>query len=174
MGTTASWSCVQRGLLPTLMQMTRCGEGIARAVNSRVVVFDPISGHPSQRREFTPYHGLEHLRRAYISHLTRCVDDGANLARALHIGLQADPPRFPGAAHACKRRKIQIRKDHYFSQRKRDRSKFVHGFYLGPLPHPDGMQTDLRAHEDHFIWGPEQIQTLANSPVRAALVKQLL
>merc|ERR1712043_61597 len=35
-------------------------------------------------------------------------------------------------------------------------------------------QCDLRAEDNHFIWGPQQLQMLAKSPVRAALVKQLL
>merc|ERR1711879_1107800 len=51
----------------------------------------------------------------------------------------------------------------------------VHGFYLGHLPNAEKSDgRDLRVHADRFIWGPAQLQMLAKSPARAALVKQLL
>lgn len=165
-------ACAHKNYIVTHLDAawTQCGEGASRTANSRVVELD--EGISSLRKEFTRYHGHCQLRQAYLAHLTRCADDGADLARALQIGLQTCPPRFPDENHACKRRRIQHRDSGYRRQRGHN-TDHVHGFYLGPLPCPE-MQYHLRDDEKLFVWGPEQLRMLAKSPLRAALVKELL
>ena len=45
------------------------------------------------------YAGHSELRRAYVAHLHRCVDDGGDVAWVLRIGLNVNPGCFP--EHGC-------------------------------------------------------------------------
>jgi len=118
------------------------------------------------------------LRRAYVAHVVRCVDEGDDiLHRALDIAFDPIPSRFPQPGSAATsmdgRKRRRLDSTNYDTWRRQGGGNRVHAFYLGPVRACQHTTSEKLSNAICFVWGPGQLQQLVEGRLHKALVQKL-